>query len=65
MQGSTTPKRESRQYSVSLFPEQDQIIRTFCEEAHRNYSNAVQFIIEDWARQKQAALKAAEPEAVQ
>ncbi len=53
--------RETRQYSVSLFPEHDAIVRRFADESHRRYSNALQFIIEDWARQKRADIATAAP----
>lgn len=55
IQTTQNTKRESRQYSVSLFPEHDRIIRQFAAESHRNYSNAVQYIIEEWERMRQAA----------
>ena len=35
---------------VSLYPEQRAIIEAFAAESGRSFSNAVQFIIEDWAR---------------
>lgn len=35
---------------ISLYPTQRAIAEAFAEETGRNLSNAIQFIIEDWAR---------------
>ena len=49
--------------AVTLYPQQDKIIRTYADEFNRSYSNALQFIVEDWARLRRAAIQQAEPEA--
>lgn len=48
--------------SVSLFPEQDEIVRKFSDESMQTYSGALRFIIRDWARQKRVDISAATPE---
>ncbi len=35
---------------VSLYPTQRAIVEAFADKTGRNFSNAIQFIIEDWAR---------------
>ena len=35
---------------ISLYPTQRAIVDAFATETNRNLSNAIQFIIEDWAR---------------
>jgi hypothetical protein len=47
--------------SISIFPVHRRIIEEFAGQDHRSFSNAVQFIIEDWARLKRAAIHAAAP----
>ena len=51
---------------ISLYPTQRAIVDAFATETNRNLSNAIQFIIEDWARitgfqEKVAAGKHAAP----
>ena len=36
--------------NVSLYQTQSDIVEAFAGETNRTFSNAVQFIIEDWAR---------------
>lgn len=47
--------------SISLFPRQRQIVEVFAEEQNRTFSNALQFIIEDWMRMKQALIQSGVP----
>lgn len=42
-------KQQATKLSVSLYPRQDTIVKTYALETRRPYSNALQFIIEDWA----------------
>jgi hypothetical protein len=49
--------------SISLFAEQHLIVQTFADEQHRPFSNALQFIIDDWACMKRTAIAAAAPAA--
>lgn len=48
--------------AISLYPQHDEIVRQFAAETHRRYSNALQFIIEDWERMNRAAAESASPE---
>lgn len=45
--------------SVSLKAKQVRIVQLYAGESMRTFSNALQFIIEDWERMKRAALEAA------
>lgn len=47
--------------TITLFPSQRQIVALFADENRRSFSNAIQFIIEDWARMKREAIQAAAP----
>jgi hypothetical protein len=38
--------------SISLFPAQRQIVSEFAAQDRRSFSNALQVIIEEWARMK-------------
>lgn len=42
--------RASKPTSISFFPQHDAVIRAFASKDNRSYSNAVQTIIEQWAR---------------
>lgn len=53
------PSDQALKVSVSLYPEQVRLIRYYATESRRSFSNALQFIIDDWAKQQQPA----EPEA--
>jgi hypothetical protein len=43
--------------TASMYPEQERVIRQFAEESHRTFSNALQFIVTDWATMKMAAIR--------
>ena len=62
-QDPDSEKDAALRVSLSLFPVHDRTIRHFADETHRTYSNAVQFIIEDWVRLKRLGLCEAESEA--
>jgi len=47
--------------SVTLFPSQRKIVEDFATAERRSMSNAMQVIIEDWARMKKAREAAAQP----
>lgn len=40
--------------SISLFPSHRQIVADFAAQDHRSFSNALQVIIEDWKRMRDA-----------
>ncbi len=58
---SANPSQRAITTAISLYPLQDEIVRQFATETHRRYSNALQFIIEDWARMKRNYIQDAAP----
>ncbi len=44
------PANKSIRTPLSLYPAQRAIVEAFAKKTNRSFSNAVQFIIEDWAR---------------
>jgi hypothetical protein len=52
-------EKQAEKTSISLFPEQKQIVTEFAEEDRRSFSNALQVIIEEWARTRKARKAAA------
>jgi hypothetical protein len=40
--------------TVSFFPSQKQIVADFAAQDHRSFSNALQVIVEDWKRMREA-----------
>lgn len=51
----TADEQLALKVSVSLYPYQVQLIRSFASESRRSFSNALQVIIEDWAGQKRSS----------
>lgn len=44
------PAEQAVPQNITLYPAQRAIVEAFAERTNRKFSNAVQFIIEDWAR---------------
>ena len=40
---------EVRNMGITLYPEQIEIVKQFAKASRRNFSNALRFIIEEWA----------------
>jgi hypothetical protein len=47
--------------TASLYPEHTRVVREFAQESHRTFSNALQFIINDWVALKRVHIAAAAP----
>ena len=60
MADTPSEERETAQrVGLSLYPKHIRTIRRFAQESGRTDSNAAQYIIEDWERQRLAASQAA------
>lgn len=60
---NTRQKETAQRVGLSLYPRHIRTIRQFGQETSRTDSNAIQFIIDDWARMKRQAVSNAQPEA--
>jgi hypothetical protein len=48
-----TQDEKSASKPVALYPRQVAIVEAFAQREHRTFSNAIQHIIEEWAKQNE------------